>query len=319
MINKLKYTLLPGRLRRKWSYDDFLYYRMQEMDVSSIESFMTIEELATAERQLNNDSIRHIFNSKRTFYDSFREFIIRDVLFGYDYSFQDFQSFLDKHPKTIIKPDDMYAGIGVYLLETDGEYCKITASSTSFDMKISTVLPDYSLARDVYDFCRTNNYMVEECITGYSSYADIAPSSLNTIRVTTYIDDVGKVDILFAVNQFGYGGSIVDNDDNYCIWGLIDLETGIITAVDIDVKTGIIYERHPDTNKEILGYKNPFFEDVKRVALQAASRYPDARLIGWDVAVRSDGRVEIIEGNVTPELDLYQAMSHKGLRHILQY
>ncbi|MDE6530559.1 MAG: hypothetical protein K2K96_07275 [Lachnospiraceae bacterium] len=318
MINKLKYALLPGRLRRKWNYDDYLYYRMQEMSIKDIDLLLTPIELDTAERQLNSDSIRHIFNSKRAFYVGFKEFIIRDVLFGYDYSFQDFKVFIDKHKKIIIKPNDMYAGIGIYLLELEGDVFKITpGSKNTSEVSLNTFTNGYESIQNVYDFCIDNHYCIEEYVTGHSSYQDIAPSSLNTIRVTTYINDEKKISILFIVNQFGYNGSIVDNNEDCCIWALTDIDTGVVTAVDIDARTGIIYDRHPDTGKDIVGFVNPHFDEVKKIAVCAAAKYKEARLIGWDIAIRSDGRIEIIEGNVNPELDLYQAISHKGLRGIL--
>lgn len=325
MTNRLRYVLLPKKIKIRWSYDDFLYYRMQEMDQEAIDSLLTPIELINIERKLNRDDFRYIFNSKKEFYNHFSRFIRRDILNATDYTLDEFMGFAEKYKRIIIKPDNMYAGIGIYVLELSGKSFHVISSGARDDTDVSAentasyrMLKDgYESTKAVYDFCKMNDYCIEEYIEGHRVYSKVSPSSLNTIRVTTYLNDDKKPSIIFAANQFGYKGCIVDNNDNSCIWGLIDLETGAVTDVDIDTATGNIYEKHPDSGQDIVGFKNYNFEAVKKLALEAALVIPECRLIGWDIAVRSDGTAEIIEGNVTPELDLYQAISHKGLRTVL--
>lgn len=304
MINRLKYILLPRKIRKRWSYLEYLYYRMQEMDIASIESIISPKELRELEKRLNSDDYRYIFNSKKEFYKHFDKYIKRDILQNTEYSFEEFLEFARLHQTIIIKPDDMYEGIGIHVL---------TTQANGFNVQGPEGM-DYKPFKEVFDFCKAGNYCVEEYVKGYCTYSNVAPSSLNTIRVTTFIDNSNKARIIFAANQFGYNGSIVDNHEDACIWGLVDIDTGIVTAVDIDAITGNIYDKHPDTGMDIVGFINPFFDDIKRLALDAAGVIPECRLIGWDIAVREDGRIEIIEGNVTPELDLYQAISKMGLR-----
>lgn len=313
MLNKIKYNLLPAKLKKRWTFDDFLYYRMQFIDTKSIDSIMTLAELEAAEAKLNSDSLRHIFNSKRTFHEYFKKYIIRDVLFCDVCSLDVFTDFIQRHKKAIIKPDNMYAGKGVCVIELTKDNRLKIAQSESGDI----IFSDNEDISTVYAHCHEHSYVLEEYIIQHSSLNNIAPSSLNTLRITTYIDKAGHSSILFAANQFGFNGSIVDNNYDYCFWGVIDINTGEIVEVETDDENGYVYERHPDTKAQVLGFINPNFEAIKKLALEASYQFPECRLVGWDIAIRADGRPEIVEGNVTPELDLYQAISQKGFRNIL--
>lgn len=292
MKNKLKYRFLPKTLRNIWSYDDFLSYRMQEMSLSQIENLLTVGELWQAEKQLNNNEYRHIFNSKKTFARYFGKYMLRDILYLDEAGPNEFEAFINKHDRVILKPNDMYAGIGISVINAGNK------------------LPDFDSLRD-------QHYIAEEYIKQSEKYAYVYPGSLNTIRVTTLIGDEGNPKVLFAINQFGSRGSIVDNDDDTAIWADINLKTGGITCCDIDARTGYVNEVHPDTGVNLLEFVNDDIDKICALALEAAKVVPRCRLIGWDIAVRADGRLEIVEGNVTPELELYQKMTGNGLKNAL--
>ncbi|MGN0346367.1 MAG: sugar-transfer associated ATP-grasp domain-containing protein [Lachnospiraceae bacterium] len=296
MMKQWKYRLLPPHLKTRWSYEDYLHYRMQEMTYQQIEQFMTPEELWDAEKHYNQDAGRCIFNSKRLFYSHFPDFIYRDFLDLQKTDENVFLEFLKKHEKVILKPDALYAGIGIKL----------------YDAKNKTVdCPDFQWLKE-------NDYLAEEYICQDEAYEAIYPHSLNTVRVTTLRNE-STVQILFVANQFGSQNSIVDNADDTAIWAIADPDTGIVTYPDRNMQTGLLWEKHPDTGEAIVGFQNPHFKDILEIAKQAANRVPQCRLVGWDVAVRRDGRIEIVEGNVTPELDLYQVISGHGLREQLSW
>lgn len=291
MMNQWKYRFLPSHLKARWNYEDYLRYRMQEMTNKQIEQLMTPEELWDAEKYYNQDEGRNIFNSKRIFYSRFSDFILRDILDLQKAEETEFIAFLKKHEKVILKPDALYAGIGIKLYDTKSE---------------TQDIPDFQWLKD-------NDYLAEEYICQEEAYAAIYPYSLNTLRVTTLRNE-NSVDILFVANQFGSRNSIVDNDDDTAIWAVADTDSGRIVFPDRDGKSGLLLEYHPDTGRPIVGFQNLYFREIIETVKRAALRVPMCRLIGWDVAVRRDGRIEIVEGNVTPEMDLYQVISGHGLR-----
>ena len=298
-LNPVKYFFLPKRLKSKWSYNDFLYMHMQYMTVKKIETFLTEKELWDAERTLNADAYRKYFNSKRLFYERFGSYMKREIIPIRDITKSEMISFIKARKKAVFKPDDKYAGIGFFI--------------ASCDENGEVVFPGDAPS---FEEMQNENYIMEEYVCQHKAYSDMYDLSLNTVRVTTFIKKDQAPEILFVVNQFGSEGSIVDNDDITSIWNVTDPETGIIIACEEDDNNGFLYETHPDSKKPFIGFKNPCFEEIKNTALKAAVEIPECRLVGWDIAVRQDGEIVIIEGNVTPELWMYQRLSHDGLIRI---
>ncbi len=296
MINKIKYHLLPARLKTRWNFNEYLYYRMQEKSKSEIENFITEEELEYIEKYLNKDSHRNIFNSKQLFYARFKELMGRTLIVLAETPESTFMDFLEAKNKLILKPDNLYAGLGIYI---------VTYEKGNI-VSIPSGMPDYNELQ-------RKNYIAEEFVTQHTAYENIYGGCLNTIRVTTFLNDCSVPYILFAANQFGSRGSIVDNNDETSIWSIINTDTGIIEYTDIDSSTSLFNDKHPDSHADIMGFKNPYFDKIKELSLKAALKVPECRLIGWDIAVTNREEVIIIEGNVTPELDLYRRLTGKDL------
>ncbi len=290
---------MPRRIKAKWTYNDFLYMHMQKMDIKKIDTFLTDEELVNAEKVLNDDTHRKYFNSKLLFYERFGSFMKREIISLRDVTEKYMMAFIKKHEKVVFKPDNKYAGIGFFIayVGKDGNVVFPEGTPSFLEMQ-------------------KRKYIVEEYVEGYKAYTDVYALSLNTLRVTTFINKDGNAEILFVVNQFGSEGSITDNDDVKGIWCVTDKETGEIITCEEDDKNGFVYDTHPDTKVKFAGFKNPFFDKIKNTALQAAEVIPKCRLVGWDIAVREDGEIVIIEGNVTPELSMYQRLSGDGLVRI---
>jgi len=319
MKNKIKYNLLPASIRRQWSFNEYLRHHMQDKSVKEISDFLSYEELTAIEKKLNKDEYRHIFNSKSEFYKYFGKYLKREAYAISDMTETEFFDFVKTHEKVVIKPDNMYAGIGISVIYSSllekasqpgcNKFPKERILSINGNIVDSIDLLSYKELAD-------KKYVIEDYVNQSSEYSSFHPYSLNTVRVTTLIDDLGTPHIIFAANQFGSNQSIVDNNDDTAIWAGIDLNTGLIDSVDIRDSDGFVFDKHPDSKKEFIGFRNPCFDEIKEIALEAATVVPECRLIGWDIAVREDNEVLIIEGNVTPELDLYQVISGKGLKPV---
>lgn len=48
------------------------------------------------------------------------------------------------------------------------------------------------------------------------------------------------------------------------------------------------------------------------------SKVPDAPVLGWDVCIDSKNRIEIIEGNHLPDVDVLPALTKTGIRKKLE-
>lgn len=289
VINRLKYNLIGKKRRNRWSYEDYLFYRMQYLKNSEIDKFLTTKELWDFEAKANDDEKRYIFNSKREFNHIFAEYMHRDILYVDDITNNEIIDFINRHKgKALLKPDNMYAGLGISILSNSD---------------ISAV-----------EAIRGKGYILEEYLYNDATYRKVYDKCLNTIRVTTIIID-GEPRVAFAFNQFGSEGSIVDNDDITSIWSLID-ENGVVFRPEVDDE-GLVYDTHPDSGERLVGFVNKRYKEVISLALKAAIVVPECRLVGWDIAVLQDDSIELIEGNVTPELEMYQRISGHGLRDVL--
>jgi hypothetical protein len=135
-------------------------------------------------------------------------------------------------------------------------------------------------------------------------FGDDAP--LSTFRVTTVLDPTtGKPTIWRTSIRIGRKGSVVDNTAQGGIWSQIDRETGTIRA-GVTKKsfnqrtrqTPGTYSAHPDTGITFEGAKIPWWDEGRKLALEAHEKLaPDALTLGWDVALAEDGPV-LLEVNV---------------------
>lgn len=82
----------------------------------------------------------------------------------------------------------------------------------------------------------------------------------------------------------------------------MDPETGKIISPATDDYFNV-YDRHPDTGVEFVGYQLPMVPEAIALAKEAAHEIPQVAHVGWDMAITPTGPA-IIEGNDFPGTDL---------------
>lgn len=80
---------------------------------------------------------------------------------------------------------------------------------------------------------------------------------------------------------------------------------GIINTDGID-ECANTYIAHPMTGMQFRGVQIPFWEEICALCKEASQALPCLRVVGWDVAILSDGRLELIEGNHSPGMNIVQ-------------
>lgn len=95
---------------------------------------------------------------------------------------------------------------------------------------------------------------------------------------------------------------------------LVDLETGTLVGNGIDKKLNESEESI--TGIKFDGFKIPYWEEIKKMVLEAALVNDKVNLVGWDVAISKDGPL-LIEGNRGPGFDLVQVLLKKGTKYML--
>ena len=249
------------------------FYKMKSFDRKDTYTIGRSYEV----RKLMNGSVdMHFLSNKRDFNTFFSSFIRRDWVSCENSDLKKLEQFVMSHDRVIVKPMGGMKGKGIF------EFDKSNLESLN-DLVGKKIL-------------------LEECIASHP-LLNFSNKSLNTIRIITLLGKDGNVQVLKAALRCGVGDALVDNmsaggvaypvNINY---GRID-GPGLAGTYSLDDRNYIYV--HPGTDTFMVGYEIPFWEEVLSVVKNAASKLPQVRLVGWDVAVTEYG-AELIEGNSRP-------------------
>ena len=246
------------------------------------------KEYVTRRRNRKLDKLFNDFESNKILCDKclfnhhFAEFISRNhISINKDTSEEELCDFYDKLniKRFVIKPNDEAYGRGIY---------------------VGYTLDDLMALKHQ----EGKDYVVEEMLVNEPEIAKLNSSSLNTFRVVTCIDHGGEVHIITIILRTGCKGSVIDNLMGGGTCYHIDSETGVIDSLGRDA-LGNYYLKHPSSNYVMPGFKISRINDIKEFAKSLAKKLPNARYVGWDIALTPDG-IEVIEGNVRPSTELVQ-------------
>lgn len=157
-------------------------------------------------------------------------------------------------------------------------------------------------------------YILQKAITQRDDFAEINPSSVNTLRVITQNVD-GAATVRACVLRCGRNGSSVDNSDQGGLSVAIDVESGHFHASAISEHGASVYEEHPDTHIKFADRVVNEWPKIRSLVEKYASQFPEIKEIGWDVAVTPSG-ISVIEMNLGFGLDHLQ-VTCGGMRRIL--
>lgn len=262
------------------------------IDGSNTEQFITLEFYRKSQRERNlfvtnrksvnleKVSMRGVskeeFNSIRNkldFNKKYSKYVKRGFLATQGVCAEEVAAFIQKYGKVIIKP----------LAETQGR-------------GIEVVSYDPQTVHGWAEKLTAGNYLIEQFLKQHPVLNQVNPSSVNTIRVCTVLDDNHVAHIIGAGLRCGGQDSIVDNFHHGGVAYPIDIENGIICGrgkTNSDNKT---YAIHPATGVLMVGLKIPHWDMVMQTVKEAAEMSDRIAYLGWDVAITEDG-VEFIEAN----------------------
>ncbi len=139
------------------------------------------------------------------------------------------------------------------------------------------------------------NFTIQERIKPHPVFSKLNPTSINTIRINTYICE-GKVYVSPIAMRIGRMGKVVDNahaggvtvgvDKNGCL-----MEYGFF-------QTGEKFSEHPDTHVKFNGYKIPRLLEMIEFVKNNHYRIPNMGIIAWDLTLDENENIVIIETNI---------------------
>lgn len=211
--------------------------------------------------------------NKIEFNKKYSKFVKREFLSTKDVDEEMIAAFIEKHGNVLAKPVAETQGRGIEFIEYDPKTVKDWAKKLT-----------------------ASDYTIEEYIKQHPAISAVNPSSVNTIRLCTVLDDNHEAHIIGAAIRCGGKGSTVDNFHHGGIAYLIDIENGIVCGrgkTNFDIET---YAKHPATGTLMIGLKIPHWDLVMKSVKEAAEMSDRIAYLGWDVAITEEG-IEIVEAN----------------------
>ncbi len=287
-------TMLFDYVKYGSDRDDFFEFRFYEKSSYAKKEFLTIRKWWKVIKEYNDPEYLEVFDNKCMFAEKYKKFFGREWIDLKDCSYEGFKDFCKKHEMIFIKPQELYQGIGISKLsvKTDADIEK------------------------VFEANKGKSIICEEALSGqHCEMAEFNPGTVNTIRVYTIIKNK-KVYVPWAFIRMGIDDRGIDNFCNGGMCASVDIETGVVCSS----ATNTYGERiivHPISKKQIIGFKVPYWDNVKNTCIEAAKITPQIRYVGWDVAIKNDGSIILIEGNQNTDRN-FQSVSQKGWSSFLE-
>ncbi len=279
--------MLRCGLRYNAGYMDYMIAEMYRLNDEQKRSVITRGVSNSIVRRMNDKAYWHYFDDKTEFNTLFADEIGRKWLRS-DASLTEerLTAFLADLPAVLFKPLEGSSGVGI----------------EKFDRSAWQDDPHgfYTRIRGMGDA------VLEELLVQHPEMARMCPTSVNTVRVATLLGDK-REGIVYAFLRIG-NGKVMDNVDQGGMAARVDLETGTLKTVAAD-KAGNVFTRHPMTGTEIIGFKIPYWDEVKALCERAMRKVPQMRYVAWDVAITQDGP-RFIEGNSFPSHAVPQFAAH---------
>ncbi len=184
-----------------------------------------------------------------------------------------------------------------------------------YKLYASQLATDDQVINDLFNEVLKTGYLFQETIRQHPDLNRLNPSCVNTLRLDTFVNTNGVIEIINGYLRTSVTNSHVDNiSSGGCRIG-IDLESGKLSGLGyMSLKDGGINRptEHPVTHTVFHDFTIPYFVQARKLVIQVAGYVPNMRLIGWDVAIGESGPV-LVEGNSDYDLAGTDLMTH-GVR-----
>ena len=172
--------------------------------------------------------------------------------------------------EVIVKPDAGRSGVGTGFYKTD------------------QFAPE--------ELSKLKNFVVQPVIKQHPELDRLSRSSVNSIRITTFMDDRSDVRLLFANQKFGMAGNRIDNLGSGGMFLRLGDDGESVTDAIGDYGSKIV-EKHPVHGFRFKGFVVPAYQKALKECIDAHKSFPYIRVIGWDVAIDEDGMPKLLEWN----------------------
>ena len=195
-----------------------------------------------------------------------------------------------------IKIPEGYGGKGFYSGKVflDNDILKVKALNEEKNLTVSQVLDRYR------KMIVTEGILFESFIEQHKTFAQLNPSSVNTLRVWV-LQVADEIEVIGTYIRIGRAGKLTDNAGSGGIMCPVNLETGVLDkGLTTLVPFRDDFEQHPDHQAQIYGVKLPYWDEIISCATETLRKLPYTKFVGLDLAMTTIGPI-IIEVNVCPD------------------
>lgn len=270
---------------------EYFCFRFVEKTLQEKREFICERELVEIYKEIHSDLAYDLLTDKKNTYDLIGDYYKRDVIkiSGED-DREVFREFCEYKDIFVFKP--LYGAMGKGIRPV--------------------TISEYENTDQLFDElnCEQGEWMAEELIKQHDIMKSLNSDSVNTVRLITYFDG-HKTIVHRAFAKVGRGGSFVDNGGSGGIFVSVDHKKGVFTTSGCD-ENGITYDKHPESGIVFKGFKLPKWKKALKLGKKVATKIPEAKYIGWDLAYTEDNEWVIVEGNSRTQFVGQQCTTGKG-------
>ncbi|SJM52674.1 sugar-transfer associated ATP-grasp domain-containing protein [Gulosibacter sp. 10] len=257
------------------NFQDYLDWDFAILKKAERRTYLTNAISAHIVAKYNDPEYFDQLENKIKFNERFGEFLHREWFVVTDHSAEELREFVTRQGKVIAKVPVSNSGYGV-------------------DLYRAEEVDDWEGFREF--LVKRDQTLLEEYIVQHEDLMAVAPGTVNTTRVTTFLHD-GEVEVVSFAQKFGVGSGASDQQAFGGFFVLLD-ENGRAISPGYGSHQHI-YGVHPETGASIPDFQLPETPAVLRLCAELALTIPEIPYIAWDVVVTPEGPI-IVEGNRTP-------------------
>jgi hypothetical protein len=188
-------------------------------------------------------------------------------------------------------------------------------SADGYRLQDGLPLSPEQLVQHLAAVSKRTTLLVQPRARNHAALADLSNGALCTARIVTMRTESGGHEAVCALFRMAVGDNrLVDNFHAGGIAAPINVATGTLgAATDWGLRPRHGWKtHHPDTGGQIEGRVLPLWAETRALAERAHAAFDDRHIIGWDMAILSDGPA-IVEANGGPDTDMHQRVSREPL------
>lgn len=283
LVRKLSNDIISCYIFMGASPEEYFAFEFRYKNFQQRDEFLTNKTKSKILRAVTDPSKIWRLRDKYIAYTLLKEFYKRDVcMVSTQDDLKAYTDFIHRHNRYFVKPIDGMCGKGAKVLSGD----------------------------HFSELFESGKWVVEEIVSQMPEMAVFNDSSINTVRLPTFLNH-GVFTPLAPFLRTGRKGSVVDNTGQGGVFAALDAATGEIIS-DGYSEDNTAYPSHPDSGVRFRGFQVPHWDELLEIARKAHSMLSDQRYIAWDFALTASGWV-LIEANSAGQFT-WQYATKKGVK-----